>query len=163
MKRVLIAGLLLSAPLYGDGGAVLSRGESGPFAITVFAAPSDWTALVQLRDTLAPVLDAQVVFTVASGGRELRFSANHADAQNKLLYGAPVTFPNPGDWSYKVTVNGTAQLAGVYRADAPQLRAAQYWFYFALPPAIVFIFLLHHGLAAEGRRRRPGQAFYKTL
>jgi hypothetical protein len=54
---------VLATALFADGGTVLSRQESGPFVITVFAAPVpiragpiDVTVLVQRRDSLEPVL-----------------------------------------------------------------------------------------------------------
>ncbi|HYA18850.1 MAG TPA: hypothetical protein VEF06_15355 [Bryobacteraceae bacterium] len=154
MKRVLLVALLLAAPLFGDGGIVLARQDSGPFTITVFAAPADWSVLVQRRDTLAPVLDATVSIRLTSGEREMVFAADHAHAQNKLLYAAPVALPQPGDWKFAVAVNGAPPASGVFKAaPAPGDRAA-YWFYFALPAGVILLFLLHQRLAA---RTTPAQ------
>ncbi len=69
---------LLATPLFADGGAVLSRQESGPFVITLFAAPVplrsgpiDLTVLVQTRDTLEPVVAAEVSIRL-EGASEMR-------------------------------------------------------------------------------------------
>jgi hypothetical protein len=149
MKRLLTAALLLAGPLFGDGGVVLTRQDAGPFTITVFAAPSDWSVLVQRRDTLVPVLDRTVAVTLSAGERAVTFSADHAHAQNKLLYAAPVIIPQPGDWKFTVAVNDAPPVTGVFRAAAPPDDFVAYWFYFALPAGVILLFLLHQRLAAR--------------
>jgi hypothetical protein len=149
MKRLLMAALLFSCPLFGDGGVVLTRQDSGPFTITVFAAPADWSVLVQRRDTLVPVLDRTVSVALSAGERAVTFSADHAHAQNKLLYAAPVTIPQPGDWKFTVAVNGAPPISGVFSAAASSDNLATYWFYFALPAGVILLFLLHQRLAAR--------------
>ena len=39
---------------------------------------------------------------------DLQATATREQAQNKLLYAAPVTFPEPGKWQLAVTVGGMA-------------------------------------------------------
>jgi hypothetical protein len=154
MRRVLPALFLLACPLCGDGGVVLTRQESGPFAITVFTAgASDWSVLVQERGTLAPVLDATVSLRLSpgdGGDGGITVEPTHAAAQNKLLYAAQVNFPRPGDWKYEVTVRRTGiatAIAGVFVAAPPPDGARSYWFYFAVPVICVLIFTLHQWLS----------------
>jgi hypothetical protein len=149
MSRFLIA-LFLAAPLFGDGGTVLARQDSGAFTVTLFASPADWSVLVQRRDTLAPVLDANVSIRVVAG----EVAATHAQAQNKLLYAAPVEIPGSGDWKYEVRVNGVVAVTGMFSGGAPAASLLAYWFYFVLPIGFVLLFLLHQRLAVTASRKQ---------
>jgi hypothetical protein len=154
---------VLATPLLADGGEVLSRQEAGPFAITVFAAPVplragpiDLTVLVQTRDSLAPVLDAEVSIRL-DGASEMLMAASRSQAQNKLLYAAAFQIPHPGEWKYTVSVQsiaGKAAISGGFQAGPPAPPLASYAFYLAIPLVLIAIFVLHQWLS---RRSAPGR------
>jgi hypothetical protein len=154
---------VLATPLFADGGAVLSRQESGPFVITVFAAPVplragpiDLSVLVQTRDALDPVLDADVSIRL-DGASEMLAAASRSKAQNKLLYAAALHLPQPGEWKYTVSVRsvkGEAAISGGFQAGQPAPPLASYRFYLALPLVLIAIFVLHQWLS---RRSAPGR------
>ena len=154
--------MTLTAPLFADGGAVLSRQEAGPFLITVFAAPVplragpiDLTVLVQARDSLQPVLDADVSIHL-NGPSEMAASASRSKAQNKLLYAATLNLPQAGQWEYAVSVHngaGRATISGAIQAGPPAPPLASYAFYLAIPPLMIAIFALHQWLSRRDARR----------
>jgi hypothetical protein len=162
----------IAAPLFADGGAVLSRQESGPFVITVFAAPvplragpMDLTVMVQTRG-LEPVLDAEVSIRL-NGASEIVAAASRSKAQNKLLYGATFDIPRPGEWKYTISVHNSAgqtSISGVFQAGPPALPLASYAFYLAIPPALIGIFALHQWLSRrEARQSRASDARCATI
>jgi hypothetical protein len=161
--RCLCALVLLATPLFADGGVVLSRQESGPFVITVFAAPVplragpiDLTVLVQTRNALEPVLDAEVSIRL-DGASEMRAEASRSRAQNKLLYAAALQVPQPGEWKYTVSVRsalGRAAISGGFQAGPPAPTLASYWFYLAIPLVLIAIFILHQRLSRRSAPRR---------
>jgi hypothetical protein len=170
--RTLCALAVFAAPLFADGGVVLSRQESGPFAITVFAAPVpiragpiDVTVLVQTRDALEPVLDANVSILL-DGVTQI---ATRSQAQNKLLYAATLNLPHPGERKYTVCVKAvhatfsrvnateaacTVTISGSFQVAGPAPPLAAYAFYLAIPPVFIAIFVLHQWLS---RRSTPGR------
>jgi len=162
--RSICALALLATPLFTDGGTVLSRQESGPFVITVFAAPVplragpiELTVLVQTRDALQPVLDANVSIRL-NGASQIVAAASRSNAQNKLLYAATLDLPQPGEWKFTVqarSIAGQAAISGAFQADPPGLPLASYAFYLAIPPMLIAIFALHQGLSRR-QRQRPG-------
>ncbi len=159
---------VLATPLFADGGEVLSRQESGPFVITVFAAPVplragpiDLTVLVQTRDALEPVLDAEVSIRL-DGASQMQAAASRSKAQNKLLYAAALHLPQPGEWKYTVSVHsvvGAAVISGGFQASQPAPPLASYAFYLAIPLVLIAIFVLHQWLSQRDlrdARQRPG-------
>jgi hypothetical protein len=159
----LCAVALFATSLFADGGAVLSRQESGPFVITVFAmpvplraGPIDLTVLVQTRDSLEPILDANVSIRLA-GDSQLGAAATRSQAQNKLLYAAALQLPQPGEWKYTVavrTASGQAAISGAFQAGPPAPPLASYWFYVAIPLVAIAIFVLHQWLSRRSVPRR---------
>jgi hypothetical protein len=155
--------VLLATLVLADGGAVLSRQESGPFVVTVFAAPVplragpiDLTILVQMRNTLQPVLDAQVSLQL-HGSSETVVAASRSKAQNKLLYAATLQLPQPGEWKYTVSiqsVTGHTAISGAFQAGQPAPPLASYAFYLAIPFILIAIFALHQWLS---RKSAPGR------
>jgi hypothetical protein len=151
--------ILLAPALFADGGAVLSRQESGPFVITVFAAPVplragpiDMSVMIQDRVALQPVLDAAVSIRVEGVAAA---EASRSKAQNKLLYAASVTLPRAGEWKYAIAVRRSgvdAKIRGVLQAGPPAPPLASYAFYLALPPLFIAIFTLHQWLSSRLRR-----------
>lgn len=149
---------LLTAPLLADGGELLSRQESGPFVISVFAAPAplragpiDMTILVQARDGRQPVLDAEVL--IGLDGASQNVVASRAKAQNKLLYAATLQVPQPGERKFTIEVQsgaGRAIVSGRLTAGQPAPPLASYVVELAIPPVLIAIFGLHQWLS---RRR----------
>jgi hypothetical protein len=131
--------------------------------ITVFAAPVplragpiDLTVLIQTRDALAPVLDADVSIRL-DGASEIQVAASRSRAQNKLLYAAALLLPQPGEWKYTVSVHGVAghtAISGGFQAGQPAPPLASYGFYLALPLMFIAIFVLHQWLS---RKSAPGR------
>jgi hypothetical protein len=137
------AGLLLifSAIAFADGGKVLLRQESGAFSITVFLASSDLSVLVQDRTTLQPVLDADVTIRIG----ETQIQATHENAQNKLLYAAPLAV-EPGDYNFTVDVNHGTNVSGALNIVQPAPMLASNWEYVAVAPAFILIFIIRQWL-----------------
>jgi hypothetical protein len=154
---------ILATPLFADGGEVLSRQESGPFVITVFAAPVplragplDLSVLVQTRNALEPVLNGEVSIRL-DGASEIQVTASRSKAQNKLLYAAALEIPQPGEWKYTVSVQsvvGNAAISGGFQAGQLPPPLASYGFYLAIPLVLIAIFVLHQWLS---RRSAPGR------
>src|SRR5882724_2137054 len=107
-KLVLLAVMtLLQTTAFADGGTVQLRKEAGAFVITVFtslaplsAGPADISLLLQNRNGLEPILDASVSLHLraAASSTEIQARATREQAQNKLLYAAPVTLAESGKW-----------------------------------------------------------------
>ena len=125
LSRLLLpaAGILAYATAFADGGTVQFRQEAGDLAITVFSTPSplsvgraDISILLQKRDGLEPVLDAEVSLLLRTDGPEsgLQARASREEARNKLLYATSVIFPKPGKWQVAVKVE---RLAGKTTAE----------------------------------------------
>jgi hypothetical protein len=161
--KVLLAVLILAqAAAFADGGTVQLRKEAGAFVITVFtspaplcAGPADISLLLQNRNGLEPVLDADVSLSLrAVSGAEVRARPTRAQAQNKLLYAAPVTLTESGKWQVAGTVlrNGErTDVMGVIDVAPNRAMAASYWAYLAFPPLMITAFLVREGLI---RRKR---------
>jgi len=145
--------VLISRAVFADGGTVQLRQESGPFVITVFTTPSplragpvDVSIMIQNRGDLQPVLDADVSVRI-NGSTLVR--ATHDQAQNKLLYAAPVTLDKPGKWNYTIEIKfgATATIvSGTLDVGPQQNLLASAWTYLALPPLLIAIFILRERL-----------------
>ena len=85
---------------------------SGPFVVSVFALPgnlepgtSEFGVMVQDRDTLESLLDAQVDVQATSVSRSaVPVRASSDDSENKLLQNADVDLPAEGEWDLRVNV-----------------------------------------------------------
>src|SRR5579859_1118640 len=97
--------ILAPARLFADGGTIQLRKEAGALVITVFTSPAplsagpvDISLLLQNRNGLEPVLDANVslLLRADASGAEITTRPTREQAQNKLLYAAPVTLVDPG-------------------------------------------------------------------
>lgn len=158
--------ILLQATAFADGGSVELRRDAGDFAITVFTSPvpcsvgrADISVLIQNRNSLDPVLDADVRLFLHSETSDIEFEAHptRTQAQNRLLYAAPVIFAEPGTWQIFVVVmqNGKqTSVTGTLRVASPPLRAASYAGYVTFPPVIVVLFLIHERLSQRRLSRR---------
>jgi len=160
---LLVVMSLAQAAAFADGGTVQLRKEAGALVITLFTSsaplavgPVDISLRLQNRDGLEPVLDANVSLLLradASGG-EVRARPTREQAQNKLLYAAPVTLANSGTWQLSVTIlrNGErTDATGIIDVAPTPVMAASYWGYIAFPPLIVVAFVVRKGLV----RRKP--------
>ena len=162
MKTTIILVLNVAlAPLvtYADGGTVHLREESGPFLVTVFAAPEalragliDMSVLIQDRETGRALLDTTVDLELQPiPGTNPPFSirAILGRAKNKLLQAVTIDVPAPGWWALKIFVSRgreevvlTTKL--LIRPAAPRL--ATVWPFLMIPPFAVGLFALHQTL-----------------
>lgn len=160
-----VALFLWHAIALADGGMVQFRKVAGTLVITVFAAPSplstgpaDFSVLVQNRDNLEPVLDASVSLLLSphDSTAVIQAQATHAQAQNKLLYAAPVTLTKTGRWDVAIAVlrgrKRTNATGSIEVAPTPELEGS-YWSYIAFPPVMIVLFALRERLV---RRRAKG-------
>ena len=158
MRRALLF-LALAANLLGDGGAVILRRESGPFLITAFVSPgvprvglADLSVMLQDRESLAPVLDAEVSLALDDAPP---IPLTHQLAQNKLLYAASVKLDRVGRSQLSLTVR-RGEVAAVASGEievAPAAGAIAYWRYLVFPPVAMTIFGLHQWLRSRRRVR----------
>ena len=167
MKLLLpLAVILAQATVWADGGTVQLRRETGDLVITVFTSPSalsvgpaDISLLVQNRNGLEPVLDANVFVFLRenASGAEFQAHPTREQARNKLLYAAPVMFSKPGKWQITVTVARNGQETGVEGildvAPAPGHAELSYAGYIAFPPIMIVLIMVRERLI---RRRSKG-------
>jgi hypothetical protein len=152
---------VIIAPLaaYADGGAVLLREASGPFLVTVFAAPGvprvgliDMSVLVQDRETGRPVLDSTVnleLQPIANTKPRFSIRATLGQARNKLLQAVTIDVPAPGWWSVKIFVRRDREevvLATKLLIMPAAPRLATLWPFLILPPFAIGLFALHQTL-----------------
>jgi hypothetical protein len=160
---LLVVMILAQATALADGGTVQLRKEAGAFVITVFTSPAplsagpvDISLLLQNRNGLEPVLDASVSMRLRedASSTEVQARPTREQAQNKLLYAAPVTLAESGRWQLAVTIlrNGerTDATGTIDVASAPEM-AASYWSYLAFPPLMIAAFVVRERLI----RRKP--------
>jgi hypothetical protein len=155
--------ILAQTTALADGGTVQLRKEAGPFVITVFTAPAplsagpvDISLLLQNRNGLEPVLDASVSLTLRdASGAEIRARPTREQAQNKLLYAAPVTLAEPGKWRLGVTILRNGERTGatgiIDVAPTPEMSAS-YWSYIAFPPSMIVAFVVRERLIRRKAR-----------
>lgn len=113
MRKLLLLGVLARSALFGDGGTLQFRRETPELSVTVFTSPAplssgpaDISILLQKRETLEPVLDADVSIFMRNVvlGNDVHARATREQAQNKLLYAAPITLGESGRWQLKVKI-----------------------------------------------------------
>jgi hypothetical protein len=165
MKLFLVALILVQAVALADGGTVQLRQQAGDLAITVFTSPGllyvgpvDISLLLQNREGLEPVLDANVslVLRADDSGLEFRARPSREQARNKLLYAAPVMFSQPGKWRITITVvrNGKATDAvGILDVAPARPNSVSYAGYIAFPPLIIALYMVRERLIHRRSRR----------
>ena len=113
--------LLVQASAFADGGAVQLRKVAGAFVITLLASPAPLTAgpvdisvLLQDRDGLEPVLDANVSLFLReeTSGAQIKVRATREQTQTNPLYAAPLTLDAPGKWRVAVKISQRGGLHG---------------------------------------------------
>ena len=154
--------------------------------------PTDVTVMVQRRNSGAIVMDATVDLSlVAPAGARLNpgdvlcglarnlpspwvpvvlaepasFPATHAQAVNKLLYGAPLTLRAAGNWQLRATVrqgDEEAHVACVLPVGMPPNKVAALWPCLALPPIAIALFAVNQWLRFKLERRTPHFAAHQT-
>jgi hypothetical protein len=154
----LIVAILAPARAFADGGTIQMRKEAGALLITVFTSPSplaagpaDISVLVQNRNGLEPVLDADVAVLLrrAASTTEIRVHATREQAQNKLLYAAPLTIAESGQWHLSVTTlheGSRAAITGELEVARGRFSLGSYWGYIAFPPLMIAIFVMREWL-----------------
>jgi YtkA-like len=167
LKRTALAVCLLSCAalsVFGDGGSLIVRKQTGPIVVSVFSAESpirvgtsDLSVMVQQASDESPVMDAKVMLrltkTTEGAVTEVAAPASHAKATNKTLYAAQVTLPSQGTWHLfaDVTADGTnSEVAANVNVLPPAPPVETYWPYFMLVPFAILLFLFNRWL----RRRR---------
>ena len=155
---VMVNVMLAPIAAHADGGVVHLREASGPFVVTVFAAPEvprvgpvEMSVLVQERKTGAVILDTTVNLELRPFADSNRpsISAKLGQAKNKLLQCITIDVPAPGWWAVKIFVHRDRE--GVVLATkllimqaAPRLAA--FWPFLILPPFAIGLFALHQTL-----------------
>ncbi len=178
-----------------DGVVVRARETQGPFTITLFTPnevsrrfPADLTVMVQSRDSGEVVMDAEVelglvpptgaIFNpndlvcgpgngvpVSLRGQSRALAATHAQAANKLLYGASVMFPSAGNWQLLATVRRGSEVANAsytFPVNAPPSRLVAVWGCLALPPLAIGLFACNQWLRSR-QGRNSSKAFGNDL
>src|SRR5438552_1859405 len=105
--------LVVQDAAFAGEGAVQLQKEAGALAVTLFTSPTRVTAgpvdiriLLQDRNGLEPVLDADVSILLRADRprAQIEARASRQHARNHVLYFAPVTLDAPGKWQVTVTV-----------------------------------------------------------
>ena len=163
-----LVAILAPARLFADGGTVQFRKEAGALLITVFtlpsplsAGPADISLLLQNRNGLEPVLDADVSMRLRTDASdteipEIQARPTRQQAQNKLLYAAPVTLSESGKWRLALTIfrkgERTEATGTIDVAPAPE-KALSYWSYIAFPPLMIALFVVRERLVLRKAKR----------
>jgi hypothetical protein len=160
-----VLAILAQGVLLADGGAVRLWKETSELVITVFTAPgpqgaTDFSVLVQNRDGLDPLLDANVLLTLEdSSGTVMTARPSHNFSQNKLLYATPVTIVKSGIWKMTVVVdrNGhKADVSGTLEVVSSPEERVSYATCFAVPPVAIALFIVRQRLIRRNASRaRP--------
>jgi hypothetical protein len=182
---VTLTASLLPLLANADSAVVRAQENQGPFTITIFTSAevsrgvlADITVMVQSRDSGEIVMDADVELgfsppvgasfnpndvvcgpgssvPVVYRGHPTEFVATHAQAANKLLYGAAVVLPGKGDWQLRATVrhgNEAASAHCVLPVSTLPSRLVAVWPCLALPPLAIALFACNQWL-----RNRQGR------
>ncbi len=136
--------MLASRSSDDDDQALRLSQTAAPFVVSVFSLPgelapgdAEFGVMVQERDTLQPLLDAQVELRATQTGGEsvgpVRASAE--DAENKLVQNAELELSPAGDWAVQVDVKRNGESASLNLplrvAEAPS-EVNLHWPYVAL-------------------------------
>jgi hypothetical protein len=157
---------------WADGGQVQFQHVAGSFVITLFTAAEpiytgnpDVSVMVQDRRTREPLLDAHVeLFFRGENGMMVYAKATREQVQNKLLYGAIVTFPKSGLWNVKIDVSrgaDSASTTGNLTILPSKSAFSSSWGYLLIPPLGIFLFLLHQWLKTRQSKQGTIPAMVK--
>jgi hypothetical protein len=145
--------------VHADGGTVRLREASGPFLVTVFAAPEalrvgliDMSVLVQDRKTGMVILDTTVnleLQPIPDTNPPFAIRATLGQAKNKLLQAVTIDVPAPGWWAVKTFVRRDREevaLATKFLIRPAAPRLATLWPFLIVPPLAIGLFSLHQTL-----------------
>jgi hypothetical protein len=141
------------------------QGRAGHLNISVFASPSplragmaDLSVLLQDAADGGILLDSAVELRLTkSGAPSIVAIATTGQATNKLLYAAAVDILEPGKYvltalcrehGEEVSIHGTLTVL------PRQPAVLDYWFYFAIVPVAILLFLLNQRLKSRRRAVR---------
>jgi hypothetical protein len=144
--RLLSLIVMIHSMALADGEMVQCRKQMGDLMVTLFAAPADISVLLQNRENLEPVLDADVSIAFPSG---VTLRLTHEQATNRLLYASSSAPSKPGKWPVVISIvrNGRHLEMGATVDVIPQLpESTAIWSYFFFPPAMVAAFALREHL-----------------
>jgi hypothetical protein len=145
-----------------DGGIVQLQRLAGPLVITVFTAPApagpvDISIMIQDRNNMHPVLDAEVIVILQrDGGETIEAAAKREQSKNKLLYTALMLVPKAGRWEIEVTVlrkSEETRIGGTMTVAPPHHFLLTHWWVLALPPVTIGLFVINQWLK---RRLKSG-------
>ncbi|HLI61924.1 MAG TPA: cytochrome c oxidase assembly protein [Terriglobales bacterium] len=160
---------LAAAPSDDDDQALRFRGQSGAFAVSVFApsgdletGASDFSVLVQDANSQGVLRDATVDLyaqEVAGPQRTGPVRATSEDAENKLLQSASLNLPAEGEWKVSIVVRRGAQRADFslpVRVVRPEGGKSLPWPYLVLLGFSVVLWLTYY--SRNRAARTPGFA-----
>jgi len=185
MRRTFPFVVFLASAIHvlADGGAVLTREESGNMAITVFADPLpirvgavDIGVLVQDLATREPLSEVGVRVSIARSDPSVDTSvwpvvcnslnglgtdgvASQANSTNKLLFSAMLGVPSAGDWDLVVAVrrDGVTELVKrplrIQPAPAP---LSAWWPLIAFVPLAIFGYIVRSIFLRQRQSVRVG-------
>jgi len=153
-----------------DGGTVAFRGKAGPYAVTVFTAPTpvragpvDVSVLVQDPQG-EPVPQAQVNVALAPrGGRgpSIHVMATTDAATNKLLRSALFELPRPGRWDVDVAITAGKNAAHTHfplEVLEPALVGIALSWWDTWPVLAIALYTFHQWLVGRaGRTKGNGE------
>jgi hypothetical protein len=150
--------------VFADGGIVQLQRSAGPFVITVFTAPAplcagpaDVSIMIQERNSMHPVLDAEVIVILQrDGGETIEAAAKRVQSKNKLLYTALMLVPKAGRWEIEVMVLRKPEeirIGGTMTVAPPRHFLPTHWWVLALPPVTIGLFVINQWLK---RRLKSG-------
>lgn len=160
--------LLLAPPLGANGGTVrISRAAVGPYLVTIYSSPTplrtgevDVSVLVQDSTHAVhapPVIVEAIPLVLAEGhvAEPIRREATRAQATNKLFQAAKFDVAAPGEWEFRVNVEGRGALS--FRADVSKssLRDRPYLLAFLILLPLLVLGWLALGREEDGAREQP--------
>jgi hypothetical protein len=144
--RLLTLIIVIHSMALADGGKLQWRKQAGDLVITLFAAPDEISVLLQNREGLEPVLDAEVSVAFSSGAK---LTLTHEQAMNRLLYASSTALHEPGRAPVTISIvrNGQhLETNGVIDVIPVLPDRTAYWGYFTFPPAMIAAYALRERL-----------------
>ncbi|HEX4748481.1 MAG TPA: hypothetical protein VH302_02970 [Bryobacteraceae bacterium] len=166
MKLVRLAfGVLYASIALADGSVVMLKQRVGPIDVTLFGnsahlttAQTNLSLMVQKASDHSDVPDAHVTlrFTRNENGKimEVVAPATHAKASNKMLYGAVVTLPNQGYWSFMADIEAQGshvEVAANLPVGPPEAPLKEKWPLIVFIPVAIVMFIINRRLKRRWR------------
>ena len=163
--RALALAALSTLSAYADSSAVILHQRADPFDVTLLGESTQLTTAqtnlslrLQKASDHSDVPDAKVSlrFTRDDNGKitEVMAPATHARASNKMLYGALVTLPAEGYWTFIADIDAQGahvQAAAKLSVGPPEAPMNQKWPLIALVPVLILAFVLNRWLKRRFR------------